>query len=778
MSDSFADEFEKWLQRKNGERNIDETEEGNIDETEEDDNYEESDYAANTACDDDDIDDNESDMEKSSKHSVANQDYRLSSESINDQAPILVDDDDDEDEFLSRRQHFEDEPPVLEPALKQQQDCKSSGLGISHLSPQNYMRSYNRNNHRLFRKSAQYECSKSIKTYSSKDRGKHLSCEKYDDLSMKNTLKSKSIFDKLSSDSYEDFPPPLIPSPDLCPGSPKLELKHPGHSPDFCAMEADSTSEINGDKTHGLLQTRRLSKNSAHGEVVIECDSTCMLAVSPIIVSPASLSSGEIEEVRGLSERGNKDVEKQDSDSNSPKYEDSVCVEAENDKHLSAIQVPGSAVRGIKDADLILESCVKNPDMQIVKTSVPYSCQQLPTGSTSRTICRSFHMNTSIESESDNACEFPSEPPLLSIISPLPRLHNRSRKKRHTIDSAETFSRSRKRSYSIPSPEAENEDAIFDISTPPTLTCVSETRVDHSSRSKRKAVPQHSSLDVSHCLKDRCPRYRRRRQRHNTLPSAHANEYSGHLSKNLCSFVNKTSELSQLQTRMHMLLCYLFPQLKNELIAMSPESYQFGNLLSDFLKSLEQPDEHAELKDSSSPPLIQQVVSKATSVSEAEISFTSVKGYTFQNGTNKPSPQLPDSGAVCTEHTLNSGAASSCTYQSLTLTNDGCNRVKRHSHLKEQWSCSQDCDSDHIISQLSQLTLKEIEEIIRPCRVLLCRDPAASLKRFARLSCRTLQFLLPDLPVSLCSELVGSPHDLVLFIDNVLLTNTRQRAEH
>ncbi|XP_059156110.1 uncharacterized protein LOC131941118 [Physella acuta] len=594
-----------------------------------------------------------------------------------EKAPILVDDDD----LSDNDNQFEDEPPILEPVQKQPASRRISKTGDGkHSGP---MRNYSRNNQTYSRQRSLQE-HQSLAKSDSKEKLKPTLSDDYEKRQRKSSVKSKeskesgNIFDKFMSEQY-DSPPPLIPSPEALRLTSEVqvsETKNQG-SPDFCAMEADSTSEIISDSCVSHSQPKN------YGDL-LECDSTCMLGASPVTVSPASVSNIECEEVRdsggGICNDGSVDTAKMATGEDN--IAKSLCAPA-NDK---------------------LSSGVKSfyPDQ-------------------SPGITPTFHKEVNIDI--DNL-----EPPTLTVISPLLSSPIVSRRKRHTIDTPETYSRMSKR-RTLNSPTLEQED----ISSPPLLKNSKELTAPISQLEKKTQAERSSHYP--------------KRQRCHTVPSDHP-----HHLESLDTFVANTLKLSTLQTRMHALLKQLFPQIRQELDSISPESLGFTDLMHELVLSLQHTHK---------PPLPESLAPTPCKDTPPEDSS--------QRLSSPPGSFKAASSDACDELMRNS-------HRSYTSSKANCDSKQRkggcHTTHKKH-NTDEPAGGDLGISKLS---LKDQLESIRPAQVILSRDPASvQLDKFIQISCKALQLLLPDVAVSLKNELAFSPQDLLVFIDNVILFNSRKR---
>lgn len=773
MSDTFANEFEKWLESKADVVNEDEME---------GDSNDGSDNGSECAMNAANSDECESDEERLHRYLPQRSGSKLTLGTINDQVPILVDDDN-----LSpvETQKYKDEPPVLEPISKQSQHCQFSAVKHSQLSPETCIRNYSRNSQVHCK--TQQDQNKCVKTYSSKASMEHISsaaCDGSNQCQSKLGKRSDSICEQVTSESCGELLPPLIPSPaavDHQSDLPGSMAKYPNQSPDFCAMEADSTSEITGGKASGVLRTRRLSKTSVHGEVLIECDSTCMLAVSPLIVSPASVSNGEMDEARDSGEGGSKDGEMESKNCDSKKCD--TFLDSVADNSALAVTSHKSLVDDSSCECVFKVDCMdKDSILDAVSGAASHLYPQLCDNG-SIPACGSFTFGGSIGPDATSIISgSSSDLPVLSAVCPSFTPHHRPRRKRHTIDSPETFSRSRKRACTMPCTEAAVDAAVSDDSVQPSLAHASEAARTGGRRAK--TAPQHSHVSCPDCFQDKSPCCRRQRRCH-TYPYADSDGSYNGLSEDLHNFVINTTALSDLQSHMHKLLCHLFPHLRSELDVMSPESLHFESILCDLVTSLELPDDQMDAQASLVPASMSCLDVSSTSlyVCQKLVSAVSKFGYTSPDAATRTSvfSSSCDSQAAnnFTDHSLKSEAVCSRLSPDVSVLSGNSVRKfkqKRCCRLKGDHYASRDQGGDHIIPKLSQLTLKDMEESLKPSKVLLCKKPGAALDRFVRLSCRALQLLLPDLTISLYSEFSQSVSDLTAFINNVMIMNSRRRS--
>lgn len=752
MSDTFAEEFEKWLENNPDARNADETDEEEVNFIDND-----SEYTRNSANNDE----FESDSEKWERHD-SERHSELVSRSLNDQAPILVDDDDDE-LFHSKKQHYEEEPPILEPVPRLLNNYNISSR-IPHQNHITCIRSYSKNQQ------------KHVK-YGNKKKMNHRSSHTDDESNHRNELTSvdnrnDNIFDKFISQvqSSEVL--------QTCSESSSVMATHPSHSPDFCAMEADSTSEINGDNVGSVIQYRRLSKSTVHGDISVECDSTCMLAASPIIVSPASVSNGEMEEARDSSRDENNGGELEGTDIKSKKC-DSV-VEGET-KYKGKFTVMQNAAQKNNYETIKCTSKANSSDKDVELAAAEELTSHQDSHIYAASTCSQGSPKSSVTIKIDASCcvtDGAGEPPVLHVVSPSTRPRYSLREKRHTIDSPENLSASRKRSQ-LSVTQTNSENSSFETLAPPILTHASEAVIaNHSGEKRLKVVSQHSNHGCVSCHQHKT-HHQRRQKRRNTVPSTHDAESYAHLSEDVRSFVVYASQLSRVQAHMHRLLSHLFPQLKMELGAMSPECFNFMTLLSDLVKVLEQPDD----QDNSTPPCLTfyrddkptlvhqhpklesctpQLSSSSCGISD-ESSSSVLSSHYFQASGDTAELKLDATFSECSSPPV---LSSIDTYD-----------CQQKQHRTTHQLTSEGCDRD-LLSPLSLLTVRDMEEVLTPSRVLLCKEPEVLLEKFVRLSCRALQLLLPDLTVSLYNELAMSPNDLVAFINNVIYTNSRRRSKH
>ncbi|XP_005104924.1 uncharacterized protein LOC101862292 [Aplysia californica] len=756
MTGGFSKVYEQWL--KNSNHDDDDANDGDMDEETP---YEDPEGIADL-MDSDTTEDEDGGSLMNRSPFYERQWTDKSAELISDSAPILLDDDDEI--FPSEKQQFEEEPPILEPVSAPTHDSKSSQSQHSLVSPpRSVVRNYSRES--MVRSSEK----KTMKTYSRKSRVEE-NAQSLNDC-LKKSKESGNIFDKFSPfpAGVEDVPPPLIPSPEalrLHSESPTgvdqpattSDREHPGCSPDFCAMEADSTSEISGDS---VTSCNVRNKNPVAGDVVVECDSTCMLGGSPAIVSPSSVLNGE-SEVRD--QGGGSGVE---ADAGSPAEQargttfvtelvrpdpvaasletnESWCEQdASRDGSLPSLDHPPCS--GVSDASFV-------PASPVVSVSPPAP-------PTSGSPCLQVSVETPMQ----------DEPPVLSAIPAPITSHSRTSTKRHTIDSPYTYSSSGKRPHTFPSPKVEDEAPDLECSAPPLLPLMSETVITLTSPDGQSKSSSHKSSKQS-SLSSRRGREQRRAKRHRhrriTVPSEDLTSDVSHLPEELQQFVLSTRQLSAMQSTLHTLVLTLFPQLKAEVSSMSPESLRFELFVKDMVESLQQGDDQ---KSEEHPPLtltikcekdvgsyVDQMAGKAAQSSDASRNHSS----------SNSSPQC-----FVSNHSQRDEPA---------LSSHLSTRSRRPTR---QCTIREDPFTSEVIPQFSQLDLKSEEEgggllTLKPVRVCVQRTSSEHLHKFCCLCCDLLQLLLPELPVSLCNELSNSPSDLLTFIENVVASNQRERRKH
>lgn len=730
---AYTKEFEKWLNSANSNK------EGNAEE-DEDDQHEDEDFDNNImATDDEDDEIADEDSSQSSFNVIKN---GKSKDKIfeNESAPILVDDDDD---LSFEKQVFEDEPPILEPVPSLSKGLQISTLKRSKLQSSGSIRNYSRVSQTYSRQRSLQEKEVSIKTYEGREKFRHTMSDDFEKrrrLKAKDGKESGNIFDKFNSisESY-DAPPPLIPSPEV--------LKHHSdvhsqdcklaNSPEICAMEADSTSEITADKEGSASKSNGINKN--YRDVLIECDSTCMLGASPAIVSPASVSNGETEEVRD-SGGGGSIVESIDCNE-SP----GMCTlqSVENTSDSSTME------------PLHQNSSMTNAPIQS-GARLAHSFQQ------------SFHTFTNtIPKNLSNQ----NEPPELEVIPQRSRYLSGSRRKRHTIDSWETYINTCKRQQSELSCPVQVESPPV-VSTPPKLTHASETVDPCKTRIKRWKESSCHTKEGCLCSSRGKGHRRKGRRRHHTVPS----EQPKLLDDSLHTFVVNSCILSKLQMRMHALLYELFPQVRTELEKMSPESLHFLELLSELVNLLQQPDDVVEVKKPSS--YISSREFKESAANDNENFLSSVDAYASSHTACIPKSTPKDHKA----NTQHCDAMYSPVRSQRSPTSDlsihSISNIQEHQFvggLHQQGEKIPENDQD--ILQFSRLSLRDQKDSLPSVMVVLDKNPEAMITRFSQLSCKALQLLLPDLGVSLSNELAKSPPDLLVFLDNVLVLNATSKIK-
>ncbi|KAH9515235.1 hypothetical protein Btru_013965 [Bulinus truncatus] len=549
---AYTKEFEKWLNSSH-------------DKIHDDDEDDEENKIKNCQPPDEDNDcPGDSIGEDSSQSSFAefSKDQTVTVAPFHLSAPILIDDDDVDEEMLSYS-HFEDEPPILEPVPKLLAGNRTPSAHSPKLTHKESLRSYSRTKHSYSRQRSLQESD--MKTYSGRNSFHHTLSDDYEkrrikNINAKNSKESGNIFDKFLSESY-DSPPPLIPSPEalkLQCDSQVRECKHPGHSPDFCAMEADSTSEITcGKETHSILRSCQ-TKNSA--DVLIECDSTCMFGASPAFVSPASVSCGDSEEMAGADD-----------------------IECNQERNLMDQDLDSAVLCSNQCCDkMITDGLPSAPRAELLTTEVvSQAVLQLDCVSEKAWTHVDDNRQKTFHETENNINVNNDEPPILAIMPPLPLSHMGSRLKRHTIDSPETYSRTHKQ-HNRDCPTALDYSAI--PSSPPILTCISQsdTYSRHERKRSTKTLPKNSFGKLHDDVN------RKRRRRHCSVPLT---DQPLSMSDSVHSFVAGTCLLSRLKTRMHTLLMYIFPQIRPDMKSLSPESPLLLNILSDLICILKHPEQ-------------------------------------------------------------------------------------------------------------------------------------------------------------------------------------------
>ncbi|GFR83088.1 hypothetical protein ElyMa_002380700 [Elysia marginata] len=726
-------------------------------------------------------------------------------------APFLVDDDDEEQETAEYFKNLGTGPPVLEPVSHHpharnvfdavdQDASRHSNFTVKHSSVSQ-------------RKIKPLE--KPFKTYSaygnthkSPVKKKRFESESYSETKSN----SENIFDKFSPSSrlyVNDSPPPLIPStkamaedPCLSPqGEPE---KYVVKSPDFCAMEADSTSELPS-SAKGL----RHSDKNQNGEISLECDSTCMLGGSPQIVSPASNSTcGDSEETRDSCDavKQHKTVEVQ---CNADSFEEKPLAMA-------------------KSLPIFEDNHVLAKNEQKMSSTIGVQ------NNFDKKICDKVDKSVGVDlTNSSSSIGFSVDPPALAAICPIANKQQNRRKQRHTVDSAEGFSKSRKINQN-------NNSSSYG---PPPLLSPQESGIDiFLSHSKPKGKKSKSSRTVkSKAVSDlKRPCYKRSI----TVP------VTGSLDQDSMLLMHALWQLSQLQTRMHALLSQLWPQLR--LHNMTPESPQFSSVVADLVTMLEGPVDKLNSKEGkkeSSSALNSfscEAQKPATAISDISASLKP-KQSSLEISLQEEWPSAQESPAsldsdLCNNHqaTLTSQQNTDtpvhpslssfseklgATSQALTHTNPSdlppvldmaCSNDQtlahtETSHMEQQQipvkiessitslnlsnqppslTCntsattssiplSPSCEIEYPLSGLSKLSLADRRELCpRPVSIMLPRNPDVLLASFSSLTCKALQLLLPEVPVSLTNELSCSPKALIAFIDNVLAMNNNMKKSH
>uniref|UniRef100_A0A2C9KX64 Uncharacterized protein n=1 Tax=Biomphalaria glabrata TaxID=6526 RepID=A0A2C9KX64_BIOGL len=603
----------------------------------------------------------------------------LSFSTINQSAPILVDDEEDEEFYKDF-----DEPPVLKPVSKQTGQNKTPPISSPRLTQESIF-SYSRTKRSYSRQRSLED--KDLKTYSGKKSFRHTLSDDYEKRHEKNGKESGNIFDKFSSEKY-DSPPPLLPGPECEP------LPEECHSPDFRAMEADSTSEPTCDKE---VHTSRQSSQVKSLEASLECDSTCMLGTSPAIVSPASLSCGESEEMKDMSGADETEAVKDVLVADETEAVKDVLVADETE--CNAVENFSGHERDLKGLSNTIEEQVTQ-DMPVL----PFPVNQMheKSSETQASFTHAVHDHSDINND---------EPPTLAIMPQLNLSLIGVRQKRHTIDTPETYCRTHRQQCSHEGPVP---------SSPPTLTCfIPNENVPTSNRKRSNKTLNDSCAGEVAEQQKKC--------RHFSYPSTDQ-------SSNLQNFVQQACLLSQLQTRLHSFLFHIFPQIRSDLKKIQPESLLLETVLSDLVSILDHPEEGKKIGNS-------------RTCSQASVGLSSPQAV---------SQSLPlETPQLTTSESLN---------VSLSAPSD--DSLQQSPSLVSQ-------DNELALAKLSQLSLREPH--VKSAVILLAKDPAAELSYFCQLTCKVLQHLLPELAVKLLDELVDSPKDLLVFLDNVILINTRSK---
>ncbi|GFO10712.1 hypothetical protein PoB_003721700 [Plakobranchus ocellatus] len=687
-------------------------------------------------------------------------------------APFLVDDDEDEEHrHGDYSKNHETGPPVLKPESYHPPNVSDVASGESSkqftFSPSQPGISYQ--THRSLEKP--------VKTYSAYgNTHKRKKQEAESQVSMNSN--SGNIFDKFNQ-YHEDKPPSLILSPEAeDQQEPPQPKKYAVKSPDFCAMEADSTSELQ--RFHKGQEN--LDKVGS-SEISLECDSTCMLGGSPSIVSPASNStSGDTDEPIDCL-----------------KLHKTVEIQCNADSLDEKPYVPAKAEAPDIVSDLKPGRRRNGSDSPTTEASV---------GDGDRVSFCAEKRSTFLEDKSvgvnltsgDCVLDSMDDSPSLASGGFIASQHMR-RKQRHTVDCAEGFSKSMKMCVD----EAPTLNAY---GPPPFLTInESENVVATRNKSQRKKAKSSGIPKKRDPSKIKRPSYRRS----NTVPVANSQ-------RNMSHSVQAIWQLSQLQTQMQALLSQLWPKLP--LNHMCPESPRFTDLLSDLITVLEKPE--VEQRPNSSMPFI-STETPAGDITHSPTPFS--KG----NRSSQNREHLPQ-GTTGVDHCNKDQENVSSHHTTETTLNPSLNSTSQNSHALERLPpvldhvCSQNSsptwaqsfeqnhrqqqvegalvseaqltpmqsiesssadtcvpqtslassDCPHLDLSLSQLCLEDGTEVcVKPVRVVLPKDPESDLAFFCETACRALQLLLPDVPVSLSNELASNPQALCAFIDNVCSVNVK-----
>ncbi|KAK3803942.1 hypothetical protein RRG08_059805 [Elysia crispata] len=722
--------------------------------------------------------------------------------------PFLVDDD-EEQETGEYFKNLGTGPPVLEPVLHHPHDRNLFDAVDKDTSKHSDFTA--KQSSASDKKLKGLE--KTFKTYSAygntlKSPLKKKNLENESQSEIKST--SGNIFDKLFSPALElhidDSPPPLIPSLKAMAEDQQLSPqggaggKYAMKSPDFCAMEADSTSELQSSS-----KGQEHSEKKGNGELSLECDSTCMLGGSPYIVSPASNSTcGDMEEARDCGD--------------GLKLHRTVEIQCNSD---SLDEKPCAVEKSISKTPIILES--NNCNTEGISTDIVKNPLSLEVNKISRPCLEDKSVEVDF-TNSNITIGFSSEPPTLSVKCCTSNQQLSRRRQRHTVDSLEEFSKSRKIS---------NSDLIS--SGPPPLICMEKSentcfQTQSRPKGKKSKLSLTMKSKVSSNLKRPCYK------RSITVP------VTGNLNLDSMQYVHALWQLSQLQTRMHTLLSQLWPMLQ---LDMTPESPQFIVIIRDLITMLERPGVNVKCEEELGEP---SSLLKSFPSDSSEI-IKSSPGLPNSLKVKQPSPlfsspeeqhSLQESSVspdISSSHTHKAAVSShehtelidnlssiyglkNCSHTSQItphpspsdlppLLDESCSAgdplIQSQTSLQQQqqhpvktelkdssnyqqnlplclsWNTAASStpllspsDTECSLSGLSKLSLADGRELCsRPMNVVLPGDPDSLLVSFSSLSCKALQLLLPQVAVSLTNELSHSPKALIAFIDNVLAVNVK-----
>ena len=451
--------------------------------------------------------------------------------------PGLVDDSSEDETILVENCGF-DEPPILEPVSR-----------MGQLQKQNL-------NEQMIKKgeTTSFVNENNVKIHSVKSKSTKI-CK--NPINFKSLKHSDNLFDKFNNASFcqsPDNPPPLIPSPDapsLHSESPEREKSHDiktqNYSPDYCAMEADSTSEVLGD----FASASKIKPSSVEDMV---CDSTCMLGGSPMVVSPSNCNN-ELE------------VKETDEARTSEQAQATISNGEPIQKQYSGVcqHKPKTNSKIINKLSILEMFSEKNP--QNVD-----DFSERPEGS--------LELNPSVSSHHPSTVI--DEPPILSAMH-LPLNLRKVQKRRGSKTNMSHPKVTKKKSVSNKQPEELWE---VDRSVPPVLPCMSNDSINPiiirqskplltSSKSKAKNLRENNAKTSSSHF-------------HKSFPFVKMEEYANNLPDSLRQFVIASWQLSALQTSIYNLTKELFPTFRKELMTMTPESQAFQQFLKDLFETMKQ----------------------------------------------------------------------------------------------------------------------------------------------------------------------------------------------
>lgn len=681
----------------------------------------------------------------------------------NNTAPILSDEDIGngrfgEEDLSCKESQYNEEPPILEPVpvttdhKQHYKQCNNNELPPGLSSAEKY-------------KSAKI-CKRKVsqndsKTKLSNDPNADVMFSNYErkecDHDMKCSKSSGNIFDKFNAisekcDPCDDMPPPLIPSPAAMPqdspnttdDSETVSQKFSNASPDFRAMEADSTSEIAKCTVTENRQERCskiVPKSHSSGDVSIECDSTCMLGVSP---NPNAPSSG-LPSPMDVDDSGNQ------SDNQATTHKELATVRENDDSGADeilplrhTIQEEVSVATNMEETTDVennksnswFQEC---PTLQAVKEEDPMV---------------SDHCLDNVDAE---------EPPVLSMS--LPESNQSVRKKRHTVDTMENIDDILNRKYNLSSSLEPDDKNSRDLSVPPNL--LNEAQIEVPSVKNQINKHKHSIRKSVSGNSNKTPytKYKGRPRSYSVV------DYS--------KFIKRASELSMLQSKMYKLVSLLFPQVKSQLDAMSPESSHFETMLVDIISALNEsmPGSHEDVNSSE--------YEEADLNGQIDIAGPSKTNLCVN--TQSPGPETLSGPVDDSNSSVNSQLSSA----DICSPNDNHNTAINNNSLLpnvNESSSKSNNDIAHVrhsppllsssdvtmIPQLSQLSLSSSTEQIlkRQPSVVIKTNVMESMQIFSRLACNVLQLLLPDITLNLFDTVGGSYRDLLNLVDSLILLNS------